>query len=202
LCLASTSRKPEQIGHCCEIRTAFWMMQISQGGQVQQNKRQLEWSPAAIGRDILLFQGGGLAASAFFGVKRMNTLLPHGVVHKSKSSCRLDVLAQQIDTSSNAGQRPFTRLKSLACNMLIGCEADVRIIQTCALLSNPLSVRGGEREQMFGQLSGRHLCQFLHIQEQPTKTWKFLDLRRIGPGDIVARHNTRKNTDRPGGIIR
>jgi hypothetical protein len=60
------------------------MMQVCQCGQVEQNKSQLEGTPAAVLWSIFFLERRALPSPTLFGVQRMDTLQPHCSIHKEE----------------------------------------------------------------------------------------------------------------------
>jgi len=100
---SASGGEPQEIGNRIGILTTIRVMQVSESQKIEQDKGQLEGTPAAIADGIDGLERQAALTSPFLGIEGMNALLPHGPVQKGEGSAGILVGREQIDACSNTG---------------------------------------------------------------------------------------------------
>ena len=112
------------------------MVQVRQGGQVEQDKGKLEGTPAAIALGPCP-PAGRLATAFLFGVQRMDALQPHGAVHEVESLPGLAAGCQTVNSCLHALKCLAAVLKGVSGDILVAFQSGRWIADAPLLCFDP-----------------------------------------------------------------
>ncbi len=105
------------------------------------------------------------------------------------------IVRQESNPLLDASKGMSALLHGLLSHTPVCCQSCLRVIDACALLSNPGGIGGDEGQQFPIQFCHGTFGQYFHVQHQVSQSWYLYNGRSFGTRHIVRGYDAGRKTN-------